>query len=186
MLTRDEFERRYSQRHDIKKAELIQGVVYVGSPVRFPDHAEPDSLLIAWLVNYSLPRKGVRVGNNGTVRLGPEDVLQPDSMMFYVTGQSLIDDEHYVEGPPELAVEIAASTAAIALNRKKESYRRAGVQEYVVWLTEDERFLWFRLRDGQYAELAPGADGYIESEVFSGLRLHPARLLAGDRTAILG
>lgn len=186
VLTRDEFERRYSQRHDIKKAELIQGVVYVGSPVRFEEHAEPDNLLSTWLGMYAIHHPGVRAGNNGTVRLSEDDVPQPDSMMWYEAGQSAIDADHYLGGAPELAVEVAASTANIALNRKKESYRRARVQEYVVWLTEDERFLWFRLRDGEYGELAPGAEGYIESEVFPGLRLHPARLLAGDRTAILG
>lgn len=98
VLTRDEFERRYSQRHDLKKAELIQGVVYVGSPVRIEEHAEPDSLLIALLVNHSLSHTGVRVGNNGTVRLSPEDVLQPDSMMRYVTGQAVIDADHYLGG----------------------------------------------------------------------------------------
>jgi Uma2 family endonuclease len=186
VLTRDEFERRYALRHDIKKAELIQGVVYVGSPVRIEEHAEPDNLLSTWLGLYSIHHPGVRAGNNGTVRLSEDDVPQPDSMMWYTAGQAAIDADHYLGGAPELAVEVAASTAAIALNRKKESYRRAGVQEYVVWLTEDERFIWYRLRGAEYAELAPGPDGFIESEVFPGLRLHPARLLAGDRTAILG
>lgn len=43
-LTRAEFERRYSTRNDIKKAELIEGVVYVSSAVRIPQHAEPHAL----------------------------------------------------------------------------------------------------------------------------------------------
>jgi Uma2 family endonuclease len=186
VLTRDEFERRYALRHDIKKAELIQGVVYVGSPVRIEEHAEPDNLLSTWLGLYSIHHPGVRAGNNGTVRLSEDDEPQPDSMMWYTAGQAAIDSDHYLGGAPELVVEVAASNANIALNRKKESYRLARVQEYVVWLTEDTRFHWFRLRGNDYAELTPGADGFIESEVFPGLRIHPARLLAGDRTAILG
>ena len=40
-LTRAEFERRYSARPDIKKAELIEGVVYVATPVRIEEHARP-------------------------------------------------------------------------------------------------------------------------------------------------
>ena len=44
-LTRREFERRYAARPDIKKAELIEGVVHMPSPVRFAGHGEPHSLL---------------------------------------------------------------------------------------------------------------------------------------------
>jgi hypothetical protein len=40
-LTRHEFERRYQATGHIKKAELIEGVVYVASPLRFEPHAEP-------------------------------------------------------------------------------------------------------------------------------------------------
>jgi len=34
-LTHEEFHRRYLERPDIKKAELVEGVVYVSSPGRF-------------------------------------------------------------------------------------------------------------------------------------------------------
>ena len=37
-LTRHEFERRYAAMPHIKKAELIEGVVYLASPVRFRSH----------------------------------------------------------------------------------------------------------------------------------------------------
>ena len=37
-LTRDEFERRYEAMPHLKKAELIEGVVYVPSPVRYHRH----------------------------------------------------------------------------------------------------------------------------------------------------
>jgi hypothetical protein len=40
-LTREEFHRRYLARPDIKKAERINGVVYVPSPVRIDWHAQP-------------------------------------------------------------------------------------------------------------------------------------------------
>jgi hypothetical protein len=35
-LTRAEFERRYEAMPRVKKAELIEGVVYLGPPVRIP------------------------------------------------------------------------------------------------------------------------------------------------------
>jgi hypothetical protein len=40
-LTRAEFHRRYCARPDIKKAELVKGIVYVASPVRLGMHGEP-------------------------------------------------------------------------------------------------------------------------------------------------
>jgi hypothetical protein len=47
-LTRAEFERRYHAHPEIKKAELIEGVVYVPSPIRFEKHSEPHGHLITW------------------------------------------------------------------------------------------------------------------------------------------
>ena len=49
VLTRDEFERRYAAMPDVKKAELIEGIVYLGSRVRHSTHGHPDFLLGAWL-----------------------------------------------------------------------------------------------------------------------------------------
>jgi hypothetical protein len=40
-LPRAEFERRYEAHPEIKKAELIEGVVYVSSPIRYAQHADP-------------------------------------------------------------------------------------------------------------------------------------------------
>ena len=51
-LTREEFERRYAARTDIKKAELIEGVVHMPSPVRFAGHGEPHSWVLTWLGTY--------------------------------------------------------------------------------------------------------------------------------------
>lgn len=44
-LTRDEFERRYAAMPDVKKAELIEGIVYMDSPVRHTVHGQPGFLL---------------------------------------------------------------------------------------------------------------------------------------------
>ena len=40
-LTREEFERRYSAMPELKRAELIEGVVYMPSPVRIDEHGSP-------------------------------------------------------------------------------------------------------------------------------------------------
>src|ERR1035438_6252579 len=68
-LTADEFERRYDAMPHLKKAELIEGVVYVPSPVSFDDHAGPHFDLITWLGFYRTFTPGVRGGDNATLRL---------------------------------------------------------------------------------------------------------------------
>ncbi len=184
-LTREEFERRYEQRPDIRKAELVQGVVYVPSPVRIPEHGEPVGLLAAWLSYFAIQHPGIRAAVDGTTRLSAEDNVQPDAMLWREGGQAALDSDSYLSGAPELVVEVAASSASYDLHVKKDSYRRAGVQEYVVWRTLDGAIDWFRLRDGEYVLLEPDAEGVTHSEVFEGLRLDIPRLLAGDRSAIL-
>ena len=186
-LTRDEFERRYDLRPDIHKAELVQGVVYVPSPVKIEDHSEPVSLMTGWLRFYAATHPDVRVGNDGTVRLSPTDVVQPDVMMWRREGSTArIDADKYLEGAPELVVEVAASSAAYDLHTKKESYRRAGVKEYIVWRPLDGMIDWLRLTpEGEYKNVLPDHDGNIESSVFPGLRLSVPRMLEGDPAAIL-
>ena len=185
-LTAEEFDRIYELHPEIKKAELVQGVVYVGGPVRIAEHGVPDGLLRTWGGNYALTRADVRCGANGTVRLSATDRVQPDSMLWNSTGGSAtIGSDDYMDGAPELAVEVAASSASYDLHTKKESYRKAGVQEYVVWVTEEDRILWFALEGGAYIELAADADGWTRSRVFPGLRLHIERLLNGDGSVVL-
>lgn len=48
-LSRTEFERRYMAMPKLKKAELIEGIVYMASPLRFEPHAEPHADLMGWL-----------------------------------------------------------------------------------------------------------------------------------------
>lgn len=45
-LSRQEFELRYEAMPHIKKAELIEGIVHLASPLRFKSHAKPHGLLI--------------------------------------------------------------------------------------------------------------------------------------------
>jgi len=118
-LTRYEFERRYEAMPHLKKAELIDGVVYMGSPVRFERHGKPHSYAIGWLAVYCAATPGVDLGDNATVRLDVDNEPQPDALLRLdpsVGGQSRISDDDYVEGAPELIVEIAASSASYDLH----------------------------------------------------------------------
>ncbi|NEP33579.1 MAG: Uma2 family endonuclease, partial [Moorea sp. SIO3B2] len=46
LLTRQEFEQRYEQMPDVKKAELIEGIVYMASPLRMTQHANPHARIM--------------------------------------------------------------------------------------------------------------------------------------------
>ena len=187
-LSASEFLRRYEAMPELKKAELINGIVYMGSPVRSDQHGEPDALLQTWLGTYAIATPGVRAASNSTVRLGPDDVPQPDGSLRIMPefgGQARLDAKGYLYGPPELVAEVAASSASLDAREKLASYRRAGVREYLVWRTEDNALDWWTLQEDEYRPLSAGADGIIRSRVFPGLWLDPKAMLARDGTKLL-
>jgi Uma2 family endonuclease len=186
-LTRYEFERRYEAMPHVKKAELVEGVVYMPSAVR-NSHSEAHGDVILWLGTYRVATPGVHLGDNATVRLDVDNEVQPDALLrldHALGGQSHISADDYVEGAPELIAEIAASSASYDLYDKLHVYRRNGVQEYVVWQVYDKRVDWFRLSEGQYVSLTPDAAGVVHSQVFPGLCLAVTALLDGDLTRVL-
>ena len=187
-LSACEFLRRFEAMPELKKAELIQGIVYMGSPVRTDRHGEPDNLIQTWLGTYAIATPGVKAAANSTVRLGPDDVPQPDAFLRILPdngGRTAIDDKGYLNGAPELVVEIAASSASIDTREKLVSYRRAGAQEYLVWRTEDGEVDWWTLEDDEYRQLPCEETGVICSRVFPGLRLNPAALLTGNGAKLM-
>lgn len=187
-LSRAEFERRYEASPEIKKAELIEGVVYVAPPVRVQQHARPHSDIITWLGVYRASTPRVLAGDNATVRLDNDNEPQPDGLLRLepaLGGQSRIGEDDYLEGPPELIVEIAASSAAYDLHSKRRVYQRSGVQEYLVVQMYEQWVDWFVLRDGVYEPLEADEGGVLRSETFPGLWLQPEALLAGDLATVL-
>ncbi|MCD8488411.1 MAG: Uma2 family endonuclease [Desertifilum sp.] len=185
-LTRAEFEKRYHAMTHTKKAELIEGVVYMPSPLRFEPHAEPHSSLITWAGVYRASTPGVRLGDNATVRLDFDNEPQPDVLLRIDRGgQSTISEDGYIEGAPELIAEIAASTVSYDLHEKLRVYRRNQVQEYLVWRTYDQQLDWFRLSNEEYVRLEPNSEGVICSQVFPGLWLAVSALLEDNLAEVL-
>lgn len=187
-LTRVEFERRYDAMPHLKKAELIKGGVYVGSPVKHKRHSRPHSQVITWLGVYSASTPGTETGDNGSVRLDDENAPQPDAILRILAecgGQSAEDADDYLQGTPELVVEVASSSVSYDLHDKKDVYGQFGAQEYLVWRTRDHALDWFRLENHAYVRLEPDTNGVIESRVFPGLRLAVPALLKGDMATVL-
>jgi Uma2 family endonuclease len=189
-LTRAEFERRYEAMPDVKKAELIEGTVYMGSPVSQGFHGGPHTDVVGWLYTYRVNTPGTDTGDNSTVRLDPDNEPQPDALLFvlpeYGGRVRLTKKKKYIRRAPDLVFEIAASSASIDLGNKLTAYRRNKVSEYVVWRVYDDAVDWFTLRAGSFAPLAPDpADGLLKSVAFPGLWLDPAGLVVRDARAVL-
>jgi Uma2 family endonuclease len=187
-LTRNEFERRYEAMPGLMKAELIEGVVHMPSPVRLDQHGNPHAHLITWLGVFEAHTPGVRVGDNSTVRLDLDNEPQPDALMIVEPacgGRVTLGEDGYVVGGPELVAEVAASSVAIDLHTKLRVYRRNQVQEYLVWRVLDRAVDWFVLRQGQYDRLPLSPAGLYHSEVFPGLWLDPQALVRPDLGAVL-
>ncbi|WP_225914063.1 Uma2 family endonuclease [Leptolyngbya ohadii] len=187
-LTRPEFERRYAAAPHIRKAELIEGIVYVASPLRHEQHGKPHSRIITWLGVYQAMTPGVDLSDAPTVRLDLDNEPQPDAVLFIESaaeGQTQISSDGYIEGAPELIVEIAASSAAIDTGIKKQVYRRNGVLEYIVWQSYENQLEWFVLTEGEYQRLPPDSAGIIRSQTFPGLWLAVPALLSNQMAQVL-
>jgi len=187
-LTRAEFERRYEAMPDLKKAELIEGVVYMPSPVRHRRHSRPHTHLVGWLFHYEAGTPGVEAGDNGSVRLDLDNEPQPDACLIIDPrrgGQARISNDDYLEGAPELVAEVASSSVSYDLGAKLQVYRRNGVREYVIYRVLDRQIDWFVLREGRYEPMALAADGLYRSTVFPGLWLDPIALLSHDLARVL-
>jgi len=166
----------------VNKAELIEGVVYMPSPVSNEGHASPHLRLSTLLGTYWSQTPGVECGDNATLLLDLDNEPQPDVFMRILPpygGQSG-DRGDYVEGAPELVAEVTSSSASYDLHDKLRAYRRNGVREYVVWRVWDGEIDWFVLREEVYERLAPAAEGVYCSEVFPGFFLDAAALVAGN------
>ncbi|MDG2616863.1 Uma2 family endonuclease [Thermoleptolyngbya sichuanensis XZ-Cy5] len=185
-LTRDEFERRYRAMPNLKKAELIEGVVYVASPLRAEAHGKPHGDIMGWLWTYKAATPGIELYDNPTVRLDANNEPQPDAVLrLKEGGGSWINEEDYIEGSPELVVEVAASSASYDLHDKLRVYRRNGIREYMVWRTYSQQIDWFCLEAGEYRSLAANASGILCSQEFPGLWLASEALLSGDLSLVL-
>lgn len=186
-LSRAEFERRYAAYPEIKKAELIEGVVYMPSPTQHT-HSRPHLWMATWLGVYMAATPGVDAHNNATVRLDLENEVQPDALLRLepaLGGRCRETEDNYLEGPPELIVEVAASSAAYDLHEKRRVYARNGVEEYIVVQIYEQRVEWFALRESAYQALTPDERGILRSQIFPGLWLQPAALWLGDLATML-
>jgi Uma2 family endonuclease len=190
-LSRAEFHRRYLAHPEIKKAELIEGVVYMPSPIRFDQHSFPHAKVMAWLGAYwSATTPETNIADNATLFLDRATEVQPDALLCLrpeYGGRVRITEDDYLTGSPELIIEIAASSAAYDLHDKKRIYARNGVREYLVVQVYEQRMSWFIWNKAtkKYDSLAADEHGIFRSHVFPGLWLDPNAFWEEDRTQLI-
>jgi Uma2 family endonuclease len=196
-LTRVEFERRWEATPGLKRAELIEGIVYVPATIRGDicyapatlredQHGEPLFRLLGWLWTYHSHTPGIIGSIHASTRVDNDNMPQPDAYFRLPPqlGSTARLEDGYIAGAPDLIVEVSASSVSIDMHLKFDLYRRSGVREYIVWRVLDEQLDWFVLREGNYEPLSPDAEGWLKSPLFPGLWLQPQVLLYGLPSAI--
>lgn len=180
-LDRETFHDRYAAMPPDTRAELINGVVFMPSPVGYR-HAHAHVPALAWLAYYEENTPGVEVLDNASTALGPRSEPQPDAQLRILPefGGRTQTDRRFVRGVPELVVEVSHATRYNDLGPKLDDYERAGLLEYVVLALEPDEVLWHVLQEGRLVALPPDADGLYRSHVFPGLWLDPGALLSRD------
>jgi Uma2 family endonuclease len=184
-MTREEFHRIYSQMPEGFRAELVEGIVYVASPLKLR-HSEPHVALSSVFAAYRGSTPGVQVGDNATILLGELAEPQPDLFLRILPefgGQSRTSKDDYVEGAPELIAEVAYTTRSVDLHAKRNDYQRHGVLEYLVADVGSQRLHWMDLAAG--ADVPVGQDGVVRPRVFPGLWVDSAALFRNDYAALM-
>lgn len=186
-LSREEFVRRYEAMPPGFKAELIEGVVYVASPLSNEFHGAPNARIDHWLGAYWEETEGTDFGVNSTVRFDTDDEPQPDAHLRILPecgGRAAQDAAGFLTAAPELVVEIAATSAGRDLGPRKRLFLRKGVREYLVWRVRDRAVDWFVADGGEFVPL-PLEDGTYRSRTFPGLWMEPAAFIGDVRRRLL-
>jgi len=185
-MDRETFHRVFCLHPEIKKAELIDGVVYVASPVTLI-HSDPHASLITWCGMWAAYNPHTRISDNITVLMDGKE-FQPDMVLSIRPthgGRVGFSSELYMTGSPELIGEIAVSSEALDIGPRMETYRSGGVGEYIIWRVLSQRIEWYVLRDGQYVLLPADDAGIVRSEAFAGLWLDVPAMLSENMLAVL-
>lgn len=200
-LTSEEFLRRYEADPYVVRAELLNGVVHINArrevvdgkerimpPIGGEGHSAPQAKVMALMSFYAAHTPGLESHGPTTVHVSMLNNPEPDALLRILPeygGASALGEDDYIDGPPELLVEISNTTGSRDMTTRLEAYQFEGVKEYLVWRTNKDEITWFILRRKKYVPLVADADGVLKSETFPGLWLDTPRLLANDMATAL-
>ena len=185
-LSREEFERRWEATPSLRRAELIEGIVFMPPPIS-ATHSDSHGDLYHWLALYADATPGVKSSITPSLRLDNRNEYQPDCVLRIIGsdfGRSRVSSDDYLEGTPELVAEIAVSSADYDAHEKRAVYERLGIQEYLLWEVMDAHIEWCELERGKYVPLHPRKDGVHCSRAFPGLWLDLRALVRGQKNRV--
>jgi len=165
-LDRATFHERYEAMPPATRAELIEGIVHMPSPLSL-DHGDENTPIVYWLGHYQRATPGVKTTINASTLLDDQAEPQPDVSLRILPecgGRTHVEGG-FLAGGPELVVEIARSSRTIDLGPKLRDYERAGVPEYLVYALDPQEIYWFVHREGRLVRIEPGEDGCYRSLV---------------------
>ena len=179
-MTRDEFMQRWEQPPGFRHAELIEGTVYVSSPLS--NHHGIRTVMLAHVLDkYVESTPGCEGGLESSWYM-LESAPQPDLYLKTLPefGGPSSPPGFYAAGAPELAIEVYYSSTDVDFGAKLRLYQRAGVQEYVTVEILRNRIIWRELKSGRYQDLPP-EEGIFKCHIFPGLWLDAAAFWEKDR-----
>ena len=181
-VSRGEYLRRAAATPGVRM-ERINGTVRTAAAIRRDVHGRPELMISHLLAAYELETPGVEASSPATAMIGEDDDPEADCHLLVLPeygGQTRFTEDGYVDGCPELMVEVAASSLRTDLVEKRAVYERGGAKEYVVWATERRAFHFF-VRDGdRLLDARPDNGGVFRSRAFPGLWIDCDALLDRD------
>ncbi len=115
------------------RAEVLNNVLYM-SPSPFFEHQQLIVSLVLQLGNH------IKLNRLGELITAPFDVyleeqmsaVQPDILFISSKNKSILKDDGYAHGAPDLIIEIISKNEDHDRKMKKEVYEKAGVKEYFI------------------------------------------------------
>jgi Uma2 family endonuclease len=183
LITFDQF---YEIVDENVKADLLDGQIIRDSPA-IPRHGR----IVIWIITLiNIYAQKFDLGEvNGittTVRLTKYQGPEPDVFFVRKSRLRIIVDEKYVDGPPDLCVEvISKSSRQRDRGRKFVLYADHGVKEY--WIIDPLRYTveFYENQEGEWVEIKPDEQGRLHSKVLPGFWLKPEWLAANPLPPVL-
>ncbi len=179
------FDKFYDLVDETTKADLLDGRIVRDSPA-VPRHA----LIVTWLtslINIYAEKfdLGTVLGATTTVRLTKYQAPEPD-VLFIRKSRLAIIGERYVDGPPDLCVEVISRTSEkLDRGRKLVLYADHGVQEYWIIDPLHGSVEFYQNQQGEWVTIKPDSQGRLHSHVLPGFWLNPDWLAADPLPPVL-
>ena len=154
-----------------QKAHLLDGIITMESPAS-TRHERLQNFLAVLVGTYVAEKElGEVFGSHAAFRLKGHNAVEPD-LSFVTTDRLHLVTTNYVNGPPDLAVEIISKgTRKLDYEQKKPAYENAATPE--LWIIDylEQQADFFCYQDGRLVQQPLNKKRYFISRVLPGFRL---------------